>query len=163
MARAEVPLGAARSRGLTMTRVVATLAVALLMLGVGSTADAAQKRAYKPAERRAQEAEAQPAQDAEPAVAPTYEEELRVAKEKRDKELQDVAAGETDQRTLEKKKQEIFAQYAAIVAALRDKYAAAHPDDQTASGAGKKRAGSKTTRGKSAAADGPAKKKAGKG
>src|SRR5688500_1419149 len=32
-------------------------------------------------------------------------------KGKRDKQLEDVAAGETDQRTLEKKKQEIFAQY----------------------------------------------------
>ena len=121
-----------------MTRVAPALAIALMILVGGSTADAAPKRepkrAYKPAERRQSDADAQPSQAAAQEgerLAPvgTYEQELQAAKEKRDQDLADAGAGDADQRTLEKKKQEIFAQYAAIVAALRDKYEAAHADD----------------------------------
>ena len=140
-----------------MTRVVTMLAAAVMILVAAGAADAAQqretKRAYKPAERRQQEAEAQAAQDAEPAVAGTYEEELKVAKEKRDKELQDATSAETDQRTLEKKKQEIFAQYAAIVAALKDKYELAHADDAESTKPGKNKPRTRTARSKNADSD----------
>src|SRR5215216_966088 len=58
---------------------------------------------------------------AAPAPAPAisdpeaYERELQAAKEQRDKELKE-AAKETDRRRFEKRKEEIFARYAAIVA-----------------------------------------------
>lgn len=89
-------------------------------------------RAYKPAERRQQEAETSRAAAADPgerAPVTTYEQELQAAKEKRDQDLDNAAGEAADRRSLEKKKQEIFSQYAAIVAALRDKYEAAHPDE----------------------------------
>jgi hypothetical protein len=90
-----------------------------------------QKRAYKPAERRESDGRGSKASadDDKPAApATTYEQELQVAKDKRDKDLEALNSDQPDQRTLEKRKQEIFAQYAAIVAALRDKYQASQPD-----------------------------------
>jgi hypothetical protein len=89
------------------------------------------KRAYKPAERRESEERASKASaedDKSAAPATAYEQELQVAKDKRDKDLEALNSDQPDQRTLEKRKQEIFAQYAAIVAALRDKYQASQPD-----------------------------------
>lgn len=124
-----------------MTRVLATLAIALSVLVVHSAAVAAprreSKRAYKPASQRQRAADAQPSQAADaaagdaqaPAAGGTYEQELQAAKEQRDKELQAAATEETDRRKLEQKKQKIFAQYAAIAAALRDKYEASQPTD----------------------------------
>lgn len=116
-----------------MNRVAAFLTTALAVLVVDSTTIAAPTGAYKPAQRREQESEGQAskasAQDGDKAAPPaTYDQELQAAKEKRDKELEAASSEGTDQRTLEKKKQEIFAQYAAIVAALRDKYEASQAD-----------------------------------
>lgn len=109
-----------------MTRLLATLAVVLTILVVQSAAVAAprrgSKRAYKPARQRTADAQA-------PAAGGTYEQEMQAAKEKRDKDLEAAASEETDRRKLEKKKQQIFAQYAAIAAALRDKYEASQPAD----------------------------------
>jgi hypothetical protein len=118
-----------------MRRVVPALALALAVWLIQSSAPGApprERRAYKPAERRQQEAEAQAAQAAQDAgekPAATYDEELEIAKEKRDRDLQDATDNETSRRKLEERRQEIFAQYAAIVAALKDKYEAAHPDE----------------------------------
>src|SRR3954447_16448759 len=116
-----------------MNRVGALLISTLAVLVVQSMTLAAQKKAYKPAERNQQESEGQAskasAEDGDKAApATTYEQELQAAREKRDKELESASSEGTDQRTLEKKKQEIFAQYAAIVAALRDKYEASQAD-----------------------------------
>src|SRR5438874_10740530 len=113
-------------RALLIVAVAASLAVLQHIAWGGSS-----QSAYKPAERRRQEQEkdAQKSKDAQEPPDTTYEQELQAAKEKRDKDLQDAAANETSPRSLEKRKQEIFAQYAAILAALRDKYQEAHPDD----------------------------------
>lgn len=100
--------------------VVVSLVVAISQASALSAAET-QKRAYKASERQRQAAQA-------PDTA-EYEKELQAAQEQRDKELADAAAGDSDRRTLEKRKQEIFAKYAKIVAALRDKYEAANPDD----------------------------------
>jgi hypothetical protein len=128
-----------------MKRYLAAIALVLtvaltqgIMLGAQ---DGGQKRAYKP--RQAQSAaEAQPAQassqDERTAPPAGYDAELQAAKEKRDKELETVTANETDRRTLEKRKTEIFAQYAAIVAALRDKYYEENPDAKPQPQAGAK-------------------------
>ena len=115
-----------------MSRLIPAVALAVLVALAQQTATAApkkEKRAYKPAERRQQAAESEPAKAADEATATTYEQELQAAREKRDKDLEDVAANETDRKTLDKRKQEIFSQYAAIVAALRDKYQATQPQD----------------------------------
>jgi hypothetical protein len=80
-------------------------------------------RAYKPAERRRAEAEAAAA---DAAAGNSYEAELQAAKEQRDRELKELE-GETDRRTLEKRKSEIFAKYAQILAAMRDKYNEQNP------------------------------------
>ena len=122
-----------------MTRIVVTFALVLTVLATFQPAEAAQKReqkreqkrAYKPAERRQAAQPSNASAQASDGAAPsaTYEQELQEARARRDRQLSDAAAGEADQRSLEKKKQEIFAQYAAIVAALRDKYEAAHSDD----------------------------------
>jgi hypothetical protein len=97
---------------------------------LGADEGGGKRRAYKPRQKQ-QAAEAQPAQasakDEETTPPAGYEAELQAAKEKRDKELESVTA-ETDRRTLEKRKTEIFAQYAAIVAALRDKYYEENPE-----------------------------------
>ena len=120
-----------------MTRLLLILAATLTFLAAQSAAVAApkrgQKRAYKPAAQR-QAAEAQPSQassqDGEAATPGSgYEQELQAAKEQRDRDLQAAATEETDRRKLERKKQQIFAQYAAIAAALRDKYEASQPAD----------------------------------
>jgi hypothetical protein len=113
-----------------MSRSIPALAVALLMVLTHAPLSAApkkEKRAYKPAEKRQKAAEAEPSDT--PDADKTLEEALQEAREKRDKDLEDAAANETDRKTLDKRKQEIFSQYAAIVAALRDKYNATHPDD----------------------------------
>jgi hypothetical protein len=117
-----------------MRRYLAAVALALtvaLMQGMVLGADeGGKKRAYKPRQGQ-RAAEAQPAQasskDEETAPPAGYDAELQAAKEKRDKELESASA-ETDRRTLEKRKTEIFAQYAQIVAALRDKYYEENPD-----------------------------------
>jgi hypothetical protein len=102
------------------------------------------RRAYKPAERRQQQdqdqEEAVQAARRTPAPAPApsnddssippnvtdpeaYKKELDAARDQRDRDLKD-AAKETDRRKFEKRKEEIFARYASIVAAMRDKYEA---------------------------------------
>jgi hypothetical protein len=117
-----------------MTRVVGGLLIALAVMAAHSAAFGAakreQKRAYKPAERREAEDRASKASadDDKSAPATTYEQELQTARDKRDKDLDALNKDQPDQRTLEKRKQEIFAQYAAIVAALRDKYQASQPE-----------------------------------
>ena len=112
-----------------MSRTVLAAVVAVVIaLGQSAVLSAPkkEKRAYKPAERRQQQREA----DAQPSAAgATYETELQAAKEKRDKDLADASANETDRRALEKRKQEIMSQYAAILAALRDKYQASRGQD----------------------------------
>src|SRR5687767_2271350 len=108
-----------------MKRFLAILALALVTLLSQSVVLGAQKkRAYKPSERRQQrQAEAEPTQAADaPAAGGTYEEEIQAAKDKRDRDLEAATQAETDRRKLEDRKAKIFAQYAAIVAALRDKY-----------------------------------------
>ena len=101
------------------------------------------RRAYKPDKQAAAEAtepEQASAKDGENAKpASGYEAELEAAKTKRDKALEDAAANETDRRALEKKKTEIFAQYAAIVAELRDKYLEQHPEEAAKGQAASKR------------------------
>jgi hypothetical protein len=107
------------------------LAVVAAQTATFGAAKREQKRAYKPAERRESDERASKASaDDDKSAAPTttYEQELQVAKDKRDKDLEALNSDQPDQRTLEKRKQEIFAQYAAIVAALRDKYQASQPD-----------------------------------
>ena len=142
-----------------MSRILAAVAAALMIFAMQSATVGApkkeQKRAYKPAQQR-EEADAQPAQAKDgdaPAAAGTFEEELKAAKEKRDKDLEDAAAEGADRRTLEQRKEKIFAQYAAIVAALRDKYEAAHPDDATTRYNTKNRGKTKSTRAKPPADD----------
>jgi hypothetical protein len=121
-----------------MTRVVGGFLIALAVVAAQSVAQAAQKRAYKPAERSQQASDEQapkpPPKDGD-GVAPaaTYEQELQAAKDKRDKDLEALNSDQPDRRTLEKRKQEIFSQYAAIVAALRDKYEASQLDAGTTS------------------------------
>ena len=117
-----------------MKRIVAVLTLALVtVLSPSVVLGAQKKRAYKPAERRQQrQAEAEPAQAADaPAAGGTYEEEVQAAKDKRDRDLEAAAKAETDRRKLEDRKAEIFAQYAAIVAALRDKYEQSVKDGTT--------------------------------
>src|SRR5688500_13855943 len=120
-----------------MKRVVAILALALATLLSQSVVLGAQKkRAYKPSERRQQQqAEGEPAQAADaPAAAPagtTKEEEAQAPKVKRYKDCEAVAAQETDRRKMEDRKAEIFGQYAAIVAAPRDKYEQSVKDGTT--------------------------------
>ena len=116
-----------------MKRTVAVLALAFATLLSQSVVLGAQKkRAYKPSERRQQQqAEAEPAQAADAPAGTTYEEEIEAAKAKRDKDLEAAAAAETNRRKLEDRKAEIFAQYAAIVAALRDKYEQSVKDGKT--------------------------------
>jgi hypothetical protein len=118
-----------------MRRNLAAVALALTVVLVqgmvlGADEGSGKRRAYKPRDRQ-RAAEAQPAQasakEGDGAPAAGYEAELQAAKEKRDKELE-AASAETDRRTLEKRKTEIFAQYAQIVAALRDKYYEENPD-----------------------------------
>lgn len=118
-----------------MSRWIPALAVAVLIAFAQAPLPAApkkEKRAYKPAERRQKAAEPAASDTSPPEADTTLEQELQAAKEKRDKELENAAANETDRKTLDKRKQEIFSQYAAIVVALRDKYQAAHPDDPAA-------------------------------
>jgi hypothetical protein len=57
--------------------------------------------------------------------------ELQAARDQRDRDLKE-AAKETDRKRFEKRKADIFAQYASIVAAMRDKYTAASPPPKTA-------------------------------
>jgi hypothetical protein len=121
--------------------------VLLVVVAYSPAASAAQadrpRRAYKPSERRQQKAEAQPSQASDPqpeekTAGTTYEQELEAAKEKRARDLQEAAATETSRRKLEERKSQIFAQYAAIIAALKDKYEAAHgPQDPPAAKPGK--------------------------
>jgi hypothetical protein len=118
-----------------MSRLIPALAVAVVIVVAQADllgAPKKEKRAYKPADSRQKAAEAEPADASPPDAGSTLEQELQAAKEKRDKDLEDAAANETDRKTLDKRKQEIFSQYAAIVAALRDKYQAAHPGDPAA-------------------------------
>lgn len=120
-----------------MSRKLAAVALGLIVVLSGGPLwgadEAAPKRkAYKARDKqRATEAQ-QPAQAAaregEAAPAMGYEAELLAAKERRDKDIANATATETDRRALEKRKMEIFADYAAIVAALRDKYYAENPD-----------------------------------
>jgi hypothetical protein len=101
-------------------------------------------RAYKPAQWREQEEQATQAARRE-AAAPAkddtavpanvtdpeaYKKELDAAKEQRDRDLKD-AAKETDRRKFQKRQEEIFAQYAAILSAMRDKYDASKTGDGT--------------------------------
>lgn len=136
-----------------MRRIAVALALIFAVGSMSARASAApkrDKRAYKPAQRQ-QDADAQPSKAAADAetTAPdaTYEQELQAARDKRDKDLEDASNSDTDRRTLEKRKQEIFAQYAAIVAALRDKYQAAHANDPAPADADAK-AGTKPAKGK---------------
>jgi hypothetical protein len=101
----------------------------------GDAAPARSARAYKPAQQRQQDDAAEPAArreapaKEEPSVPAAvtdpeaYKKELDAAREQRDRDLKD-AANETDRRRFEKRKEEIFARYAAILAAMRDKYEA---------------------------------------
>ena len=57
--------------------------------------------------------------------------ELQAARDQRDRDLKE-AAKETDRKRFEKRKADIFAQYASILAAMRDKYTAASPPKQPA-------------------------------
>ena len=117
-----------------MSRLIPAIVIAVVVAYSQSAvlgAPKQEKRAYKPAERRQQAAESETAQSTQDAPASTYELELQAAREKRDKDLEDAAANETDRRTLDKRKQEIFSQYAAIVAALRDKYEATRPEESS--------------------------------
>jgi hypothetical protein len=119
-----------------MRRLVVALAfgfaLALMSAGVRG-APKRQKRAYKPAQEQQPDADAQPGKAAADAdtTAPdaTYEQELQAARDKRDKDIEDASNAGTDRATLEKRKQEIMAQYAAILAKMRDKYEAAHAND----------------------------------
>jgi hypothetical protein len=103
-------------------------------------AAAGPRRAYKPAQRRAQEDEATQAARREAAPAKddaavpanitdpeAYKKELDAAKEQRDRDLKE-AAKETDRRKFQKRQEEIFAQYASILAAMKDKYDASQAD-----------------------------------
>jgi hypothetical protein len=103
-------------------------------------AASAPQRAYQPAQRRAQEdqatqaarREAAPARDdaAVPANVTdpeAYKKELDAAREQRDRDLKE-AAKETDRRKFQKRQEEIFAHYASILAAMKDKYDASHAD-----------------------------------
>ena len=121
--------------------IVVLAVVTALSASVVTGAPKREKRAYKPSERRQrqqaaeqQAAEQQPAQNADAASAAggTYEEEIQAAKEQRDRDLENAAAQETNRRRLEERKSQIFAQYAAIVAALRDKYQASQGQDGAA-------------------------------
>jgi hypothetical protein len=119
-----------------MSRTAVAFAVLIVLAFAQARLDAApKKRAYKPSQDRQkqQDADAQPSKAASSAdtAAPgaTYEQEVEAARAKRDKDLQDLSDSEADRRTLEKRKEQIFAQYAQIVAAIRDKYQAAHAND----------------------------------
>jgi hypothetical protein len=120
-----------------------------LARAAGQDADAPRlRRAYKPAERRAQADAAQAdaaADDATqaarreaPAAAPAkadpdipanvtdpaaYKKELDAARAQRDRDLKD-AAKETDRRKFQKRQEEIFARYAAILSEMKDRYEA---------------------------------------
>jgi len=108
-----------------MNRLLATLILAVL---VARAADAAPKRAYKARQQEAAEADAQPSAASSPATpSANYERELQAAREDRDKKLQSLDEEGMDRRTLEKRKTEIFAEYAKILAAMRDKYEASNP------------------------------------
>jgi len=116
-----------------MRRALLVVAVALSFGALQQVAWGAPRKsgAYKPA---VQDTDAQKSADSQDATdAPkTYEQELQAARDKRDKDLDDAAEKETDARKLNKRKQEILAQYTAILAALRDKYLETHPDDANA-------------------------------
>jgi hypothetical protein len=123
--------------------------VAVVVLSADVRATPKREKRYKPAQERQQprEADAKSKTANADTAAPdaTYERELEAARLKRDKDLEDASNAGTDRRALEKRKQEIFAQYAAIVAAIRDKYEAAHANDPVPADAdtraGKGRAG----------------------
>ena len=108
--------------------------------GADDAATARPRRAYKPAQRRAEEDQATQAarRDAAPArddaaVPPNitdpeaYKKDLDAAREQRDRDLKE-AAKETDRRNFQKRQEEILAQYASILAAMKDKYDASHAD-----------------------------------
>lgn len=78
---------------------------------------AADRRAKKPAEQRDSDT---------PADREAYERDLAAARAQRDADLT-AAQSEKDPAQFEQKKQQVFAKYAALVAALRDKYNAANP------------------------------------
>ncbi len=83
-------------------------------------------------------AESKPADGAAAAAAPTQEQidkEMADLRAKRDAELE-AAQTEADKARLERKKQEIFSKYAAIAAAMRDRYQAAQAAQAEASPAG---------------------------
>jgi hypothetical protein len=131
-----------------MGRALPALAVALFVALSSSFAaaqDAPKRKAYRARDnqRAAAAEEAQPAQSTgkvgESAPGAGLEAELEAAREKRDRQLEEATANETDRRALEKKKTEIFAQYAAIVAGLRDKYYEQHPEEAPKPQAGSKR------------------------
>ena len=108
-----------------MNRLLAALIVVIL---VAQSADAAPKRAYKARQQDVAEADAQSASASTPATpSAEYEKELHAARADRDKKLQSLDEEGIDRRTLEKRKTEIFAEYARILAAMRDKYEAANP------------------------------------
>ena len=121
-----------------MGRITAAWAVGMVVIvaaftpGVAGAAQdggdgqaASSRQAYKPAQRRQQTraAEAAPAVPAGISDPEAYQKELDAAKEQRDRDLK-AAAGETDRAKFERRKEEIFARYAAIISEMRDKYAA---------------------------------------
>ena len=97
--------------------------------------DTRPRRAYKPAERREQEAASQAARREAPAASEdpdvpagvsdpeAYKKELQAARDQRDRDLKE-AANETDRRAFQKRQEQIFARYAAILSEMRDRYAA---------------------------------------
>lgn len=112
-----------------MNRRIRLALFAFALIACGSTiAPAADKKNDGSARQRKyqtrdRDAEARPADSSSTAAeGPGYEQELQVAKEDRDRKLDEAAQQETDRERLEKRKGEIFSQYARIVAALRDKY-----------------------------------------
>ena len=127
--------------------VLTTLALAPAVAQAAQDDQSAPRRAYKPAERREQAqadaaAEAAPAANREQAnddtVVPAgvtdpeaYKRDLKAARDQRDRDLKD-AEKETDRRKFEKRKEQIFTQYAAILAEMREKYVANQGDKSAA-------------------------------
>ena len=123
--------------------VMAAPAVSLARQDRDDAAASRPPRAYKPAQRRVEEEDAAQAAQRTAPTSPAkddsavpanvtdpvaYQKELDAAKEQRDRDLKE-AAKETDRRKFQKRQEEIMAQYASILAAMRDKYDASKSDD----------------------------------
>lgn len=100
----------------------------LVIIAAPGVSDAGPERASKSTRKDSPAATDDTTPPANVTDPEAYQKELDAAKEQRDRDLKE-AAKETDRKRFEKRKEEIFARYASILAAMRDKYEAHLAED----------------------------------